>query len=296
MQLELHTKAGRPRKRQTYPAQRGGRRDQRRSGRRKRAARAERAGGARGRRRRTKRGRPRVLGEHAWHKTRPQLKSTTPVHVGWRVVRGLPNLRSPRVMAALRTAFRAGKARFGFRLVHFSVQHNHIHMLCEADDAESLARGLQGLAVRIARRANKVIGRKGGFFRDRYWAKQMKSPTQVRWALMYVLNNARKHSETLTSRRYARRWIDAACSSAAYFDGWNTQLVALPTDEPGALVTAPTGWLLRGGWRRGGGETIPTSHIPSSSPVDRVHVRLCSRPRPSPASCARSVCSGACCA
>ena len=74
---------------------------------------------------------------------------TWPFPVHYRVVRG---------------ALDRGAARFGFRLIEFSVQSNHLHLLCEARDRRALARGLQGLLIRIARGLNRLLGRRGRVF------------------------------------------------------------------------------------------------------------------------------------
>ncbi|MEQ9497049.1 MAG: transposase, partial [Deltaproteobacteria bacterium] len=103
---------------------------------------------------------------------------------------------------AVRVALEAGAERFGFRLVHFSVLRNHLHLIAEADDRVALARGMKGLKVRVARAINRVAGRRGTVFSDRYHAHALRSPSQTRNALAYVLNNFRKH-EAQRGRRLA---------------------------------------------------------------------------------------------
>ncbi len=99
---------------------------------------------------------PPVPSSRLRHTARAELQARYPVHVSWHVVDHIPNLRAPELMAAIRRAFIAGKDRFGFRLVHFNVQDNHVHLKGEADDKEALSRGMQGLAVRFAKAINKV--------------------------------------------------------------------------------------------------------------------------------------------
>ena len=199
------------------------------------------------------------------------------MHVTWSVREELPNLRGPKPMRVIRAAFRKGKDRFGFKLVHFSVQKAHVHLVCEAQDARSLARGLQGLAVRVAKGLNRALGRKGKVFSDRYHSRILKSPAEVRWALGYVLNNTRRHNahgsspdgsshaQRLVPRRYPRRWLDVACSSARYLDGFALGAKPLAFTEPddSSPVVAPSRWLLKVGWRRAGGR-IPTDHVPAA--------------------------------
>jgi REP element-mobilizing transposase RayT len=104
------------------------------------------------------------------------------------------NLRSQRCFRPIRKAFIAGCNRFGFRLNHYSVQGNHVHLIVEAEDARALARGIQGLAIRIAKKLNRVMNRKGTVFADRYHAHILRTPSEVRRALDYVLFNFHKHA------------------------------------------------------------------------------------------------------
>ncbi len=211
-------------------------------------------------------GRPPKVGARLRHAARERFEGSAPVHITWRFLPGLPNLRSPEVMRVLRGQFRAGKRREGFRLVHFGVQPNHAHLLCEGDDSRALARGLQGLAIRVARAVNRLLGRRGRLFADRYHARVLRTPTEVRWGLGYVLNNARKHNaELLVPKALPRRWLDHGGRSAAYFPGWIEPGPAPTPRTPREItddcpVAAPTTWLLHTGWKRAG--PIPTDHLP----------------------------------
>jgi REP element-mobilizing transposase RayT len=127
------------------------------------------------------------------HRTRPELKPRFPVHVTWRMRKDVWNLRSARCFGALKLAFYSGADRFGFKLVHYSVQGNHLHLLVEAHDERALSRGMNGMGVRVARRLNRVMGRHGKVLADRYHAHILRTPTEVKRARDYLLQNARKH-------------------------------------------------------------------------------------------------------
>src|SRR6185437_15075453 len=127
------------------------------------------------------------------HAPRPVLKSRFPVHVTWRMRRGVWNLRTRRCFTALATAFWGGANRFGFKLVHYSVQGNHVHLLVEARDEKALSKGMNGLGTRIARRLNRVMQRRGKVLDDRYHGHILRTPTEVRRARTYLLQNANKH-------------------------------------------------------------------------------------------------------
>ena len=102
------------------------------------------------------------------HERRPLLAKQFPVHVTWRVRREVWKLRTHRCFAALSRAFWQGCNRFGFRLVHYSVQGNHMHLIVEANGEKSLAKGMTGLGVRVARGLNRVMGRTGQVLDERY--------------------------------------------------------------------------------------------------------------------------------
>ncbi len=162
------------------------------------------------------------------------------MHVTYRVVDGIVNLRRPEMTAAIVGAIaKAHKATF--RVCHFTIQDNHLHLIVEAETKRTLARGLQGLSSRIARSVNRVVGRTGKLFADRYHARELGTPTEVRNALRYVLLNHAKHN----GRRIG---IDAFCSSGTWFGGWRNA----PATNDGRAVAKPVTRLLTVAWKREG--------------------------------------------
>jgi len=201
------------------------------------------------------------------HLRRPSLSRHHPLHVTLRIVAGVPSLRAWRLFSSLRAALARGQERFGFRLVHFSVQSNHIHLVAEARTGEALSRGMQGLSVRLARAINRTLARRGRVFADRYHARALKTPRAVHFALRYVLLNARKHRPRTSplapsSDALLPGFIDSR-SSAAWFDGFarpnelafgarEVRAQWRATSDLEAPVVAPLTWLLRRGSRRYG--------------------------------------------
>ena len=127
------------------------------------------------------------------HLARPVLAARFPVHVTWRMDREVWNLRSQRCFRVIERAMYAGATRFGFRLVHYAVMGNHVHLLVEAPHRVALARAMKGLGVRIARRLNRVMKRQGRVIGDRYHAHILRTPAEVKRARTYLLTNAREH-------------------------------------------------------------------------------------------------------
>src|SRR4051812_48282563 len=98
-------------------------------------------------------------------------------------------MREEPVTAAVKVALLASMNRFGFRLIHYSIQTNHLHLLVEANNRAALAKGVKGLTVRVAKALNQLCQRKGKVFSDRYHVHVLRKPLETRKALHYVLNN-----------------------------------------------------------------------------------------------------------
>ncbi|HEY6912282.1 MAG TPA: transposase [Myxococcales bacterium] len=144
-------------------------------------------------------------------------------------------LRSYHRAKVVEAALRAARERFGARIIHYSIQGNHLHLIVEAESPEALARAMQGLATRLARRLNKLSGRRGAVFADRYHSHPLKTPREAKHAVRYVLANHRHH----TLEYLPAGWTDPLASAR------------FAQERPGrdAPVVAPSVWLLRVGWR-----------------------------------------------
>jgi putative transposase len=178
------------------------------------------------------------------HRARPAHSERHPVHVTLRASPRIPSLRKQRLFEALRGAL-SRTARSWFRVVQFSVQSDHVHLLVEASDKIALSRGVVGLCVRLARAVNRVVVRRGSVWGDRYHARPLTTPREVRHAIVYVITNWYKHVPGAAG-------LDP-CSSAPMFDGWKTPPasgappVATPAEAP--IRRAET-WLASKGWKR----------------------------------------------
>lgn len=165
------------------------------------------------------------------HLRRAQFPSRHPVHVTMRTLPRAGFLRAGKRYRLIERALREARELHGVRLVHFSVQGNHLHLLVEATHKRALARGMQGLAIRIARALNRVARRKGRVFADRFHSRALSTRREVANALGYVLRNFRHHLR----EDVAPAGIDP-CSSAI----WLTAPLL-----PDAPVVPPRTWLLR---------------------------------------------------
>jgi putative transposase len=178
------------------------------------------------------------------------------VHVTLRRARVLPSLRHQRTVAELEKSLQKASGH-RYRVVHYSLQADHVHLVVEAADGVALSRGMQGLAVRLARAFNRVVRRRGRVWADRYHARELRSPREVRAGLVYVLMNHKKHGVAARSREPAELALDPY-SSAAWFDGFAARAgplaVALRATLPTETIPVARArtWLLRRGWRKRG--------------------------------------------
>jgi len=162
------------------------------------------------------------------HRSREAFGKSAPLHVTLRKAAGVYNLRSRRSANAIKLAIFGGADRFGVRVVQLSVQGNHIHLLVEAPNHMALGQAMKGLGVRIARRMNAMMGRHGQVIGDRYHARRLQTPTEVRTVMHYIRHNHQHHG-------YGRAAVDEFSSDVEF-----------------ASVVAPARlWLVTTGWRRG---------------------------------------------
>ncbi len=155
-----------------------------------------------------------------------------------RLRKGPASLRRTPVRRTLERTFGGACERFGTRLLHYTLQSNHLHFIVESEDRRALSRAMQGLAIRIARTLNRLWNRTGQVFSDRYHDRILRTPREVRNALVYVLRNHVKHGIALVG-------LDPF-ASGAWFDGWEDAQGG--TERASHLARAKT-WLLRTGWK-----------------------------------------------
>src|SRR6185312_1812920 len=106
--------------------------------------------------------------------------------------------------------------RLGLYIVHFSLLNNHLHMIVEAQNNKALGIGMRSFGCRLGKAIRKVTGGVGSVFAGRYHLHVLKTPTEVKRALEYVLLNRNKHENLIEG-------IDEF-SSATTFKLWRKPL------------------------------------------------------------------------
>jgi REP element-mobilizing transposase RayT len=185
------------------------------------------------------------------HEPRNDFPAAHPCHVTLKVLRGLPSLRKRKIVRAIEASFAEACERGSFRLLHYSIQRNHAHLIVEADDRFALAKGMKSIAARFARAVNRALGRSGRVLKERFHLHVLGTPREVRNALAYVLLNARKHGlGRAQGSQKGRVGLDPA-SSGRWFDGWrgSPDLATPERLHADPVVARARTWMLRVGWR-----------------------------------------------
>ncbi len=190
---------------------------------------------------------PQGDGDAQPHVAREAFSRPMPVHVTLRFVDHVWNLRSERSFVVIHRALEAARRRADARVVHFSVLGDHLHLICEAASSEALSNALRALEIRLARGLNRMMGRSGPVFADRYDAHVLRTPAEVRNALRYVVGNFASHARR---RREPMR--------AGWIDPFSSAVVKVPLAPQRvlfaeAVTRGPETWLL---WKAG--EDAPT--------------------------------------
>jgi len=221
------------------------------------------------------------------HMKRPKVTLKQPLHVTLRLKEKLPSLRNKSLFKEFKKSIACAKP-MGLYVLHFSVQSNHIHLICEAKSNRTLALGMRSLAGRFAkivrlhsqRRIQGTHGvhsthrgqrlhhstharskhsmSEGSVFKGRYHLHVLRTPSETKRALEYVLLNLSRHQKRL-------EYIDAY-SSAPTFQQWKKLLGQRfrftlrsdadfyerygPPKELLEVLSTPRSWLAKSGWMR----------------------------------------------
>lgn len=170
-----------------------------------------------------------------------------PLHLTLKLRKLKLNLRSREVLKAVKTA--AAKAQaFGLNVIHFSILHDHVHLIAEAKDNQALERGMKSFSGRLGKHLAKLLGG-GPVWKGRFHLHVLNTPTEMKNALRYVLLNFSKHENLVEHLDYY--------SSARVFGDWRKLvgnkysglLKTLRRVDPAELgLSPPRSWLCAIGW------------------------------------------------
>lgn len=133
--------------------------------------------------RRSNSGKKRIHSKGVAHRTREKINSRTPLHINFKFQKTIRNIST---LEILKRALLNGEKK-GLKVIHFSLQSNHVHLIAEAPSNEALTLGMKSILNTIARN-------KGSILKGRYHLHVLRSPNETKNAVQYVLFNEERHS------------------------------------------------------------------------------------------------------
>lgn len=135
--------------------------------------------------RRTNSGRKRLKSIGVAHRARELISLKTPLHINIKLAASLKNSKA--MNAFKRSVINSGKF---FHVLHYSIEANHIHLIAEAQNNESLEKGMRSFTNTLV----KCL-KKGSLQNERYHLHVLKTPTETKNAFYYVIRNHTHHSK-----------------------------------------------------------------------------------------------------
>ena len=175
------------------------------------------------------------------HAKRPRFTKSRPLRITLEMAEDVPNLRAANLAPVVSDVIGRANEREDFRVVHSCLLGTHIHLICEADGPAMLASGMKSLSGTMAKAINKRLGRKGRVIARRYYLHVLRTKTEVRHAVQYVLRNAERHGLHDAWPGWGRPdslgMPRPDLSTAVWFPYWaERELLVAPTQIPASVV------------------------------------------------------------
>jgi REP element-mobilizing transposase RayT len=129
------------------------------------------------------------------HRKREEISRPRPLHLTIKLNRA--DIQNKTVLKILRNAIQRARLR-GLKIIHYSLEHDHVHLFAEGESNLILSKGMQGLGVSLSKRINNALKIKGQRYKTRYHLRVLKSATEVKNVINYILKNGIKHKRCKT--------------------------------------------------------------------------------------------------
>lgn len=193
------------------------------------------------------------------HAAREKVDFRKPLHITIRLAEGLSGLRTKHMHEQFTVALLNAKAK-GLRVLHYSIEGNHVHLLVECADNKALASGMNSFGTSFAKAVRKERGGKGKVFAGRYHLGVQKNPAQMKNTLAYVLLNQAKHenlipyNDRFSSSQHFNEWKALLGRNIGpILEDWRPNKNPLPDH-----LSTPKSWLASKGWKIKGGKNSRT--------------------------------------
>ena len=136
-------------------------------------------------------GRKRIHSKGVSHLKRETVTKRTPQHVNFKFQ---CSIRNKDCLKLLKRSIQNAQ-KMGLKIIHFSLQSNHVHLITEAENNEVLTRGMRALTITFSKGLNR-----GRVQLERYHLHVLKTLREVKHAIVYVLFNEQKHTKKKASK------------------------------------------------------------------------------------------------
>lgn len=131
-------------------------------------------------------GRKQIHSRGVAHQVRKKVTHREPLHVNFKYK---ISVRNKETLKLLKRCIQNAR-RHGLQVLQYSFQHNHVHLILQAESNAVLTRGMRSLTISFAK------GLKQGRVQvERYHLHVLKTAREVKHALHYVLFNQQKHEK-----------------------------------------------------------------------------------------------------
>lgn len=142
--------------------------------------------------RRPKCGRKRLKSKGVSHRSREQVTGRDLLHINFKYK---TYVRSDAFYEVFKRGIK-NSARFDFKILSFSIESNHIHLIAEAGNSDNLTLGMKSLTCTLSKGLNLIKNTNGKTQIERFHLHILKNPQEARNAINYVLFNHEKHTGT----------------------------------------------------------------------------------------------------
>lgn len=142
-------------------------------------------------------GRPAIHDRGIRHIARDEIRRLTPLHLTVKIEKQKAGLRNKSILKTLHTSIKKARQK-GLKIIHYTLEYDHIHLLVESDNNETLGRGMQSFGISFSKGINKIKATKGKVFKTRYHFRKLKTPKEVKNAINYIFGNSIKHKNAIS--------------------------------------------------------------------------------------------------
>jgi REP element-mobilizing transposase RayT len=129
------------------------------------------------------------------HVKRAPILRAMPLHLTIKLKKA--QIQNKEILKALKHAILRARLK-GLKIIHFSLEHNHVHLYVECENNDILTKGMIAFGVSLAKKTNKFFKSKGQVYKTRFHLRILRSASEVKNVINYILKNGIKHKRAIS--------------------------------------------------------------------------------------------------